>query len=426
MTVTGGSLVRVSKNALARLGAQVGARLLSLVLVAVVARYESAAGLGRYVLILAVVGLAGAVTDLGLSVFLTREVARQRENVVRAELLCRVLTLKLALSVLGLALLGAIALLGPLSGAPGRLLVIGGLILVPESAMGAMRALVNGRQRMELSGAIDVATRAVAVGASLPLLALGFGVEGVLVATWVAGLAGTLLYGLLLWRWQIPPRLRWAPRAWRDDLAASYPFALTSIIAIVYARVDLLLLGVWQGEVAAGFYGAAYRLWEAAGLLPASLMEALFPEMSRLARSSGGLHRLRALFFRLSGVLLAVGLALAVAGVAIAGVLVPLIFGQDDYAPAVLPFRLLIFGLPAMFLYLLSGYTLYALDRQRRVTVAMLGIGVVNILLNLVAIPRWSYAGAAGVALCTEWLLALVLYPQAWRALESASRRPPA
>ena len=132
MTVTGGSLVRVSKNALARLGAQVGARLLSLVLVAVVARYESAAGLGRYVLILAVVGLAGAVTDLGLSVFLTREVARQRENVVRAELLCRVLTLKLALSVLGLALLSAIALLGPLSGAPGRLLVIGGLILVPE------------------------------------------------------------------------------------------------------------------------------------------------------------------------------------------------------------------------------------------------------------------------------------------------------
>ena len=38
-----------------------------------------------------------------------------------------------------------------------------------------------------------------------------------------------------------------------------------------------LLLGLWQGEAAAGWYGAAYRLWEAVGLLPASLLDACFP-----------------------------------------------------------------------------------------------------------------------------------------------------
>jgi O-antigen/teichoic acid export membrane protein len=70
-----------------------------------------------------------------------------------------------------------------------------------------------------------------------------------------------------------------------------------------------------------------------------------------------------------------------------------------------------------MFLYLLSGHVLYALGRQRRVTVAMFIVGGLNIVLNLIVIPRWSYLGAAAVALASEWLLLLLVYRQAYRAL---------
>jgi O-antigen/teichoic acid export membrane protein len=144
----------------------------------------------------------------------------------------------------------------------------------------------------------------------------------------------------------------------------------------------------------------------------------MFPEMSRLTDNQDGRARLRTLFRSATWVLLAAGLLLAAAGVLVAGVLVPLIFGREgDYAPAVLLFRLLVCGLPAMFLYLLSGYTLYSLDRQRRVTATMLIVGLVNLGLNLYAIPRWSYLGAAAVALFSEWLLLAILYPQARQAL---------
>jgi O-antigen/teichoic acid export membrane protein len=70
-----------------------------------------------------------------------------------------------------------------------------------------------------------------------------------------------------------------------------------------------------------------------------------------------------------------------------------------------------------MFLYLLSGHVLYALGRQRRVTIAMLVVGLVNVVLNLIVIPRWSYLGAAAVALFSEWLLVTLVYPQARSAL---------
>jgi O-antigen/teichoic acid export membrane protein len=101
-----------------------------------------------------------------------------------------------------------------------------------------------------------------------------------------------------------------------------------------------------------------------------------------------------------------------------AGPLVTLVYGRSgDYGAAVLPFQVLIAAAPALFLYLLSGHALYAVGQQRRVTVAMLVVGLVNIGLNLYVIRRWGIVGAAAVALFSEWLLLALLYPQAARSL---------
>jgi O-antigen/teichoic acid export membrane protein len=73
-----------------------------------------------------------------------------------------------------------------------------------------------------------------------------------------------------------------------------------------------------------------------------------------------------------------------------------------------------------MFLYLLGGHTLYALGEQRRVTIAMALVGLTNVIFNIIVIPRWGGLGAGGVALFSEWLLLLLLYPQARRVLQAA------
>jgi O-antigen/teichoic acid export membrane protein len=154
------------------------------------------------------------------------------------------------------------------------------------------------------------------------------------------------------------------------------------------------------------------------GLLPASLLEAMFPEMSRLAGVDKGEARLRSVFRRGGWAMLGAGVLLAALGTWAAPLLVSVVYSTgEDYDPAILVFRILVWAIPAMFLYLLSGHMLYALNRQRRVTVAMLVVGVLNIGLNLIVIPRWSYIGCAVVALLSEWLLWALLYPQARRAL---------
>jgi O-antigen/teichoic acid export membrane protein len=281
-----------------------------------------------------------------------------------------------------------------------------------------MGALMNARQRMDVSGALAIAVRLIALISALPALANGFGVAGVLACNLGAGLLGMALHGAVLYRWRMLPYLRWDFAAWRIYLVKSYPFALTAVIAALYTRADVVLLGLWQGDVAAGWYGAAYKLWEAVGLLPVSLLDAMFPEMARLSGSQHGTATLRSLFRTGGPVLLAGGLLLAAAGALAARGLITGIYGvAEDFEPTIAAFRLLVWGVPAMFLYLLSGHALYALGEQRRVTIAMLVVGLANLTANAFVIPRWGTAGAAVAALCSEWLLWALLYPQARRAL---------
>ncbi len=412
------SMLRVSKNAVARLIAQVGRRLLSLVLAALVARYEGAAELGRYALIVTVMGIAGAVADLGLNTLLTREAAREVVPSRQRELLGTVLSLKLMLAAAGYGLLGAVALLAPLPSSTRVLLLIGGFLLLSGAATGAMAALINARQRMEVTAEVSLAVQALTLIGAWPALAAGWGLVGVMACMAGASLLGVLFYGAILRRWGLSPLWRWEFPLWRASLAEAYPFALTGIIAMAYTRLDLLLLGLWQGDLAAGLYSAAYKLWEAVGILPSSLLDALFPELSRLAGNPGYAHRLRRLFYLFGWGLLAGSILIALIGTAGAAPFIAVVYGRGvDPAESAWVFRLLMWAVPAMFLYLLGGHTLYALDRQRQVARAMAVTSAFNIALNLAVIPRWSYRGAAAVMLASEWLLWGLLFPRAHRAL---------
>lgn len=412
--------VRVGRNAIARLTAQGGARLLSLVLAALVTRHEGSAGLGRYVLVTTVVGLSLAVTDLGLSMLLTREVAGERSSSRRRRLLEHLLPLRMALAAMGAAVLVGLAW-GPFFPiATQRLLWLGALSLLPKAALGTLGGFVSGRQRMDVTSAIEVVARLLTLAGAVPALAAGFGVAGVLACTAAADAVGVLIHGAILRSWQLLPRLRLAPAQWGDLLSEAYPFAATGIIAVAYRRTDIVLLSALQGDAAAGQYGAAYRLWEAVGLIPASLLDAMFPEMARLARQHMGHRRLRRILRRARPLLMVGGLLLSALGTALAGTLLPLVYGRAQaHGEAVAAFRIQVWAMPAMFLYLLNGHSLYALRRQRWVTGAMATVGLLNVGLNVLVIPRWGPLGVSAVALVSAWLLWALLSRLAKRALRA-------
>jgi O-antigen/teichoic acid export membrane protein len=401
---------RVSANALALLASQGGARLLNLALIASLTRALGVASLGRYLLAVTVQGVTLAVSDLGLNTLATREFSRERPTREGEALLGTVLALKLVGSLLGALLLNG--LVAPLFfGGDRRVLIaFASVALLPEAFSGLAGSLVKAHRRMEVSSAITLGSRALTALSGILLVRKGYDERALLIAGGAASVLGAIAFLCVLRAWDIRPRWGEIRGTWRGILSEAIPFAITGGTAMLYTRLDLLMLSTWRGDLAAGVYGAAYRLWEALGMIPSSLLDALFPELSRLGgedRARGSLH---ALYLRGRTVMVVLIVVLTVPCLLAAPLLLPLLYGRtSDSSISTSLFRLLLLAFPFTHLYLLNGHALYAIGHQMRVTWAMVALTAINGLLNALVIPTWSYWGAAGVALLSEILLFALL-----------------
>jgi O-antigen/teichoic acid export membrane protein len=220
----------------------------------------------------------------------------------------------------------------------------------------------------------------------------------------------TLALARILLAWRFVPRLR----GWRAHAAValreSLPFAGVDVIAMLYRRVDLLLLGHWRSDDVVGIYGAAYRLWETLGLLPGSLLDALFPLLAKEGGSTEGRARLAELYHR--GALLLLALVVAVGGgcYLLAPQMMAIVYGRaTGLDVAVQLFRVLLLSLPFRYLYLLNGHLLYAVGEQRRVFGQMALVTLGNAILNLTLIPSLGVWGATIAIVMAEGLLFVLL-----------------
>jgi O-antigen/teichoic acid export membrane protein len=416
-----GTLTRVGKNAAALFMARLTVLILGLWLNGQLARALGAEGLGRYLLALTLEGITLALCNLGLNTLATRELSRAPAEEAEA-LLGTVVGVKAAAALVSLLVLNGVVAPWLFAGSRYGLIALASLAVVPQALNGGMEALIRARQRMEISSGIEVGARLIAVLGGLAALRLG-GQEGRVLACYVGGhvLASMGLVAVLA-RWGVWPQWRgWWRRAW-PLVREALPFAGADLVAMLYRRVDLMLLSLWHGDAAVGVYGAAYRLWETLGLFPASVLDALFPELARRGAEGKAKARLGRIYRRAAPALLGLVVLIGAPAYWLAPQIMGLIYGNmAQLAHAVGILRLLILALPFTYLYLLNGHLLYALGEQRRVLRAMALVTIGAVALNVALIPTFGYWAAVGVALSAEVALLLMLA----RAAHPFVRRAP-
>ena len=102
--------------------------------------------------------------------------------------------------------------------------------------------------------------------------------------------------------------------------------------------------------------------------------------------------------------MLTLGLVIMVALALVSPWVVPIVFGEEFVESGVL---LLLLGvcIPFRFLATSVGALLVVQEHMRRKVIYMGSVAVVNILLNLILIPTFSYYGAAAATLVSEAML---------------------
>ena len=183
-----------------------------------------------------------------------------------------------------------------------------------------------------------------------------------------------------------------------------WPLAAVFILTAIYSRVDLMMLEVIKGEKAVGMYSAAYRLIEFLGIIPVTVTVVALPGLA--ADYSTDMEAFRAGFYKTLKVLGVAGGAIGLLLYLFSKQIVLLLYGPM-FSDSVVSLSILS---GVVFFLFVNGYLAYvtiAANNDRAVVLILVISTIVNILLNLYLIPRYSHVGAAISTLLSEILMLL-------------------
>ena len=198
-------------------------------------------------------------------------------------------------------------------------------------------------------------------------------------------------------------RLRWDWRFFLVVLRKSAPFALLVLLMASYNRIDPILLRRLACDADAGVYAGAFRLLDALTMVAYLVSVPLLPVFSRLcAEKKGVTEVLRIVFWPM--MLFAVGAAVLCA--VFAEPLMRLLY-HENYEPYVPVFRVVIFGIIPIGLTYIFGTLLTAGGHLRQLNIFAATTLVLNVIVNLLLIPRFGATGSAWASLTAQSFMAL-------------------
>ncbi len=361
---------------------------------------------GRFAFASSLAVVLAFATDLGLTIWTTRALARRGE--AAGAVLGTGLRLRLAAAGVVMAAFAGVAVAVDDRGLGVAVLALGAASLA-RGLCDHARAVFRAHERLGDEGKLNTAIAVLGMGGGIAGLLAGAGGIGALALGILAGTLAGAAYGFLLLGHKYGP---WAgPADWtlaRRMLREAAPFYLAGAFTLVYSRADVLFLKARSFDAEVGAYRAASQLVEVVKQLPVLLMTATFPQLARAFQQS------RAALVRtertITGLLLGSGLLLGGTLALAAKPIIMLPFGAD-FARAVPALRTLAVAVPLLFVN--CGVLHFFIARDRGgLNMAFAGaMVVVNVGVNLALDGRLGAVGAAAATVVTEGaLLVCCLY----------------
>lgn len=195
-------------------------------------------------------------------------------------------------------------------------------------------------------------------------------------------------------------------QVWRHLRPSLRIFVLNLIISI-YINLNTVMLGFMQGDSAVGFYTAGNKISHIVLSVVASLGVVLLPRCANLVEN-GRMDEFSTVTNKSYRLVLALSLPSTI-GLILLSFPIITIFGGSEFADAS---SVLAWTAPVVIFIGLSNVfgiqILYPLGKENLVIWSTVGGAVINLLLNLLLIPYWSYTGAAISTFIAELTVLLI------------------
>ena len=396
---------RIAKNTAVLFVSQIASYILGFFYIMYTARYLGAEGFGILSFALAFTGIFGVFSDLGLRNLTVREVARDKS--LAGKYLGNIAVIKIILSFITI---GLITITINLLGYPEQTIKVVYLIalsVVFGAFSGMFYSIFQAYEKMEyqslgliLSSALMLA--GVLIGIKQGFDVIGFASLYFLVNSIVLGYS----FVVCLWKFVLP-KLEVNLQFWKTMFKEALPFGLSSIFVVIYFYIDSVMLSIIKGDIEVGLYNAAYRIVYLLLFIPSIYFMAVYPVMSKLYSTSK--NSLKISYEHSFKYMLFIIIPIAIGTTLLSNKIILLIFG-NEYIQSVSILQILIWAVFCSYLSHTPTFTLNSINKQSIYTKVVFLCMVLNVVLNLILIPKWSYNGAGIATVITEFIAFILLF----------------
>ncbi len=402
---------KIAYNTIAQVGGKFIGFFISSFFLIILASALGTEGMGYYTTVTAFVAFFVNLADLGINMVMMREVAQnpdQRERITGS-----FLGFRLVFSVLVMALAPVVALLVPQY----NTLVVFGVVI---AALAQFLLLINQTfvSVLQVSLRLDRAVLAEVVNRLLTLLFVVIGAHYYATnvafffyyVLWVTvGAAGAnmaISYFFARKEWSFRPSYHTSE--WRKILLLVAPMGLFSFLSMVHFKSDTIILSLLKPAYDVGIYGYAYKISEIMFSIPMMFIGIVFPTMSVLIK--GNRAEFQEFCQKIFSVLLFISIPFIAAVYLLAPYLTTLLSRQSvtDGLIAGRVLQVLSLAMIAWFFGALFQHILLADTEYKGLTRNVALAAAINIGLNFIFIPRYSYFAASTVTVITEAIMLLL------------------
>lgn len=391
---------KVAKNTSSLFIAQLVTSIFGIILSIFIARKVGDINFGKYSFAIAFTSFFVIFSDLGYHTLLVREVARNRDQATNY--LSNILVIRIILSIIFFILIVIfINIMGYPSDTKNIVYLFGSSAILTAFAS-VFNMIFRAFQKMEYDAFLNTLIMIIKVIISILFLYLGYGLLEVGYVFLFVGILDVML-GFIICRYRfVKPKMVLDFSFWKTSIKIALPISLASFFGLIYIKIDSVMLSLMKGDAVVGWYNASYNLTLGLTPIPDLFMNALLPMMVFYSVSKKETFKI--IYEKSFKYLFILGLPIAVGTTLLAEKIIIFFYGTE-YINSIIALQILAWDILLVFLYRCIYYALISVNKQNQVMIIAAVSALINIILNLILIPSYSYVGSGIATIATEIIL---------------------
>src|SRR5579875_366565 len=369
---------------------------------ALLTRYLGPVQYGEYTFALPYLSVFALISGVGMDALVIRQLSRQPRK-RWSSILSYAAGTRLFFTILGIGASMLVALVLPVSAEERSLLLVGSLSLIFSFSVNGLRMVYSygfrSEQRVSSLAFIETTNRIITAGLVVLVVVLHFSLWWVYVLIVYSDVP---FFILQVWiaRRRYGLRIRFSLKQVREQLFGGLPLLSYNIMVLIGNQADVFFLMALAGPRSVGIYALAMRGTDPLLSIVVAYVTGLYPPLC--TELEEGRKHFAPVYYEATRVL-ALGIIPLAIVVSVEANKIVLLLGGQSFTSAAIAVQLLMWAMAATFFGQLAVRACMAANKERRIPyVTIVSVGV-NVVTNLVLIPRWNIAGAGVAALASEF-----------------------